>query len=480
MSKIHIAGILLLMLGGIIILPCSVSAQEALLPGGDSLETATVIQPGSYQAGELPDMTEVFYSVQALAGQEINVKGVFVPASATYGTNVSITLYNEEKEEIIDGRWEDYTPSVSWLSNSSQDAYKYYIKISNDGIWGIESYSLEITLTDYFDAGSQKDAGDSFDKAIKITPGEHKAYLSGEAGADTKDLYKVAVKKGEVLTAKVTPPSEAEMEVVIYDGNRKILKDEYASNPGAIVTNSVSMTKSEDVFVGVVCDKYCSEELAAYTLDIATDGVIADEEAVVAEDEAESVSSDITGVAPTSSSDSSDSEPTPALETTITKTPNWSLILGIIAALVLVGLIIFFIVKKKKQPKPEKYSPSYLGGSKEANKPVVGYKHPCRYCEKLIPPDSSVCPFCGKENPLGPLRCPKCHNPVEKIWKTCSHCGLNLRIVCPYCGKTTFFSDYCEDCGKQLIVTCPHCKFEQPPVSGKCIKCGKSLKKPVK
>lgn len=175
--------------------------------------------------------------------------------------------------------------------------------------------------------------------------------------------------------------------------------------------------------------------------------------------------------------------PTIIIPPIISKSPNWPLIGGIIAGgLSIIGLTVFLVFRKpskdksNKSDKGETSSPYYGGGSKEADKPVVGYKHPCRYCEKLIPPDSEVCPFCGKENPLGPMRCPKCHSPVEKDWQTCSHCGLNLRIVCPYCGKTTFFGDYCEDCGKKLTVICPSCQFEQPPISDKCIKCGKPLK----
>ena len=127
----------------------------------------------------------------------------------------------------------------------------------------------------------------------------------------------------------------------------------------------------------------------------------------------------------------------------------------------------------------EKTGPEFIGGSKEADKPTVGYKHPCKYCEQMVSPDAAVCPFCGKEGPLGPDRCPKCHDPIDKKWKACAHCGLNLRIVCPFCGKVTFFGKYCEDCGKKLTVACPVCQFEQPPLGDKCIKCGQPLKGPV-
>lgn len=127
----------------------------------------------------------------------------------------------------------------------------------------------------------------------------------------------------------------------------------------------------------------------------------------------------------------------------------------------------------KKNESSKIYTPS---GDKNADKPTVGYKHPCKYCGKLIPPNSIACPFCEKTNPLGPDRCPKCHEPIDRQWKVCAKCNQNLRIVCPFCGKITFFGDHCEDCSARLLVTCPNCGQEQPPIGEDCIKCGGSLK----
>jgi len=108
---------------------------------------------------------------------------------------------------------------------------------------------------------------------------------------------------------------------------------------------------------------------------------------------------------------------------------------------------------------------------------MPGYKHPCRYCNQLVPPDANVCPLCGKVNPLG-LRCPKCRSPIKQAWKNCSNCGLLLEVACPKCGRTTFFGDYCQNCEARLTVFCPNpkCRAEQPPLGGNCLKCGKPLK----
>jgi hypothetical protein len=108
---------------------------------------------------------------------------------------------------------------------------------------------------------------------------------------------------------------------------------------------------------------------------------------------------------------------------------------------------------------------------------MVGFKHLCRYCDKLVPANANVCPFCGKVNPVGKLRCPKCRNPVEKGWYACSHCGLRLEIICPQCGEKTFLSDYCSHCDARLVVVCKNkkCKTEQAPIADTCVKCGRPL-----
>ena len=153
---------------------------------------------------------------------------------------------------------------------------------------------------------------------------------------------------------------------------------------------------------------------------------------------------------------------------------NRDLKFGLIIAgtILLIIIIVYFLLHKKS---PEKDDPQMNSGSPDADKTTVGYKHPCKYCDKLIPPNSRSCPFCGKSNPQGPMRCPKCNSPIEKDWKVCSHCDLPLSVKCPHCHKTTFFGEYCEHCDKKLVVTCPHCKTEQPPISDVCKKCKKPL-----
>ena len=80
----------------------------------------------------------------------------------------------------------------------------------------------------------------------------------------------------------------------------------------------------------------------------------------------------------------------------------------------MIAAIIVLILYLTKPKDKENFPTPVFSGSNDADKPVVGYKHACNYCDKLIPPNSTVCPLCGKENPLGPGRCPKCHQPIQK------------------------------------------------------------------
>ncbi|MFA4844320.1 MAG: hypothetical protein WC632_05140 [Candidatus Margulisiibacteriota bacterium] len=106
---------------------------------------------------------------------------------------------------------------------------------------------------------------------------------------------------------------------------------------------------------------------------------------------------------------------------------------------------------------------------------MVGYKVPCRYCHELVSSDAKVCPLCGKVNPAGSPRCPKCLNPVKPNWKNCEGCGLKLETACPKCAQPTFFGDYCDKCGARLTVVCAKCRTEQPPLGDNCVKCGQPL-----
>jgi len=60
---------------------------------------------------------------------------------------------------------------------------------------------------------------------------------------------------------------------------------------------------------------------------------------------------------------------------------------------------------------------------------VPVFKHPCPYCDELIPRDAAACPYCGTQDPFAPKRCPSCRSPIEDLrWSACPRCGAALGV----------------------------------------------------
>lgn len=334
----------MLLFVGVII---GVDAQQTLPKGGDSFETAVKLEPGNYQGGSLEDRErKYFYIANIKPGQEIKIKGTFAAASMNYGANCILYLCDEDRVALTGTMEAPYeTPeviTVSWLPNANKDSYKYYIK-AGSSYNKLSSHSLDISLTDRYDAGSQTDAGDSFEKAMGITSGNYTGYLSGELGTDTKDFYRIGIKKGEKLTIKVTPPSEARFGLKMYDSNRDVVEEVFAPNPGAIIQDSLTAKKSEDFFIKVSCDGWCSKNLVNYTLNIAIQPSLEDKALIKKEVPPEEEGEEEWEITlPDEEIISLEEEP---FEGGL----NWALILAIIGIIIAIGVAIYFLFKRCKK-----------------------------------------------------------------------------------------------------------------------------------
>jgi hypothetical protein len=705
----------------------AVCAQTALPAGGSGFGTAVAIQPGTYQGGALAEGQEVYYLIHAKAGQQIKISDTVIPAEQLYGAGQDITLYDENKNELMnDDGGSGNSFSAYWLAGSQESVHNYYLKITASA-WDTKSFVLEYSLTDRYDAGSQTDAGDNFEKALSLAIGEYHGYLAGhpylslQVGDDQKDYYKISVSKGITYEFKAVPEVKGAVALEMFNAGRELLEDKSSANDGAGVSLALTPSANTSIFLAV-SDSYSqgnsdAGDILDYDLSVKSSSValtkfyncknngcepagdfaslqqcqestakacyqnsncdgrcggteplictknsdcladdicafgqcVAGEKPPVAVCEDECVSGQtkcfdnfnyykcgdynndgcfewaspvycgegnkcdggkcaktegcqcsawqsaecgILGCSPDKMAKTRTCNPaacdieeacqddsycqiiTPPATTTIVtstgqdwfallgfgfwswfgglyfilwilayiylavclqvlakktdtangwmawvpianiflmieiaKKPLWwfililipivNIVIGVIlwmaiaerrgkeswlgiliivpaVGIVIPGYLAFFDNGKSKKEEPaEPYAPTGIQG---AERPTVGYKHPCKYCGKLIPPNSIACPFCEKTNPLGPDRCPRCHEPVDKQWKVCAKCNQNLRIVCPFCGKITFFGDHCEDCGARLMVVCPGCGQEQPPIGDNCIKCGNPLK----
>ena len=444
------------LLFGIASLASFVYAGETLPKGGDSLDDAILIEPGKYTTNhDLKVDTYEFFKIDVQAGQMLKIK--FGTAAESYA---GATIYDADEEKVeFDAIIAEANASetISWSPSSSGELY---FSVGNEYDVNAKGSQYDISLEDRFDADSKTDAGDRIKNALPITPGEYEGYLSGDRGTDAEDFYRIAVKKGEAILIKAVPENEALLSLELYDSDQEILDEEIAENDGAAVSITATPERTGDLYFAVSCSIALEPESIQYTLNVKTK-TPSDDEAVSLENENEET--EVVSQA---------TETKNIFKRKFWVLPLWAWILIILGVILIIIIILWLIFRKKKPADPE-----YFTGTKEAAKPVVGYKHPCKYCGELIPPNSNVCPRCGKVNPQGPLRCPKCHEPIEKDWKTCHRCNLPLYITCPKCGKRTFFGDYCEHCDARLTVICSHCQTEQPPIGERCNHCNKKLKK---
>lgn len=523
-KKIFIV-LLVLFLSGFI--HYSAMAASALPLGGSSFSQATTIGAENYK-GTIAPNSDMYYQLAIKPGQELNTRGGFtlVGGSNMYSIG-NLYIYDGEKEEIDDtfGEGESLIP---YLSKSNQNIY---VRLVNDDSEDSLEYNLELSLQNRFDANSLTDAGNTFDEAMSINLGNYTGYISGVSamqtpyGNDFKDFYNIPVLKGVTYEFKMTPPAGVEGQLELFNNSRESIEDKNSANEGSIVSLFLTPNINTNVFLSVGCGYTGS--VVNYKLDIISSQPVskyytcskgscilagefisktACEQAKTTKCYQDVNCGDSCGAMPpsttknttttikkTTTTTKGDGTTTTTMSTSITigeittttKGMRFGLgmlfvysiwfnvIIGTLILAAIVVLILYFLKPKEK----EDYPTPVFSGSTDADKPTVGYKHACNYCGKLIPPNSTVCPLCGKSNPLGPGRCPKCHQPIQKDWKVCNSCGQNLRIVCPFCNKITFFGDYCEDCDTRLLVTCPHCGQEQPPLSDKCIKCNKPLDK---
>ncbi len=442
----------------------SVVAQEAFPQGGSSFESAVEIKPGLYQGGQLgweeeATKQQVYYLNDIKSGQAIEAATKF-----SGDTNLSVSLYNSDENKLADVYGGQGIDALGWLVGSPTKTGTYYLVLRNDAVEQATNISLDLKVSDKYDANSSSDAGDTIPQALLISLGTYQGYFSGEQGNDEKDYYSLALKKGNKVSVKVTPPSKDSINVAVYDTNRSKLDENTSSGTGEITTLSFTPANDGNYYLEVSCYYGC-EKIVNYKMEI-TGATLPTGGGLI-----------MTTTHPQepTAGPIQNSSPTPVSQKSnffaLTSRDQKYLML-IIGTVLVVIVVVVFLLRKKPIEKDE---PQMNSGSPDADKVTVGYKHPCVYCRKMIPPNSRTCPFCGKSNPQGPIRCPKCNAPVEKDWKVCNHCDLPLSVKCPSCHKTTFFGDYCEHCDKRLIVTCPHCKTEQPPISDICKKCKKSL-----
>ncbi|MBP8718598.1 MAG: PPC domain-containing protein [Candidatus Atribacteria bacterium] len=147
--------------------------EEEQLPETNTLEGATLIQPGNY-TGSLGESDQEghrdnddYYQINLDKGQLITLQ-LAIPGNANFG----ITLLNPRSYSRGSSITQGNVKTLDYVADSSGT---WYIRINRSS--GEGEYQLSIDIEDQDDAGSGQDAGDSYQEAIPISSGTWEGLL---------------------------------------------------------------------------------------------------------------------------------------------------------------------------------------------------------------------------------------------------------------------------------------------------------------
>jgi len=239
--------------------------QGISLKGGDTFDTAVELTPGTYEGERIKGGEKEYFFVNPKAGQALQFEVTLVPRGTGIG---GVILYDEDilplvkKEELV--QYEPATFKIIYLLNSEKDSHKIYIK-KYCRLFYFDSFTINFSIGEFYDASSKTDAGESLEKAMDISYGKYKGYLSGENGNDKKDFYKIPVEKIGNLVLKTALLSEpAEISVIIYDKEKNIIAEKTGSF-GKEIRASRYITKPGDYFIEF---KGVSQEIIPYEFEV--------------------------------------------------------------------------------------------------------------------------------------------------------------------------------------------------------------------
>ena len=247
----------------------------ALPPGADRPEAAGILQPGEYLLNRaISGGVQEYYAVKVKAGQTLAVR---VRAPGTPNPYAGAAIYNEDGEQVADGSvigQPSGQETIAWSTNSAKPEYVLCFGIGHafEGEANAMGTVYRIGLRDDFDAGSGTDAGDAFDTALEIQPGNYKGFLAGSWGDDHADVYKMSLKAKEALTVTAVPPAGTQIKVSVFDQDRALLSEDISANPGALVRTSWESPSSQEVYVMIEPDPFPDRSAALpYTVEMTVD-----------------------------------------------------------------------------------------------------------------------------------------------------------------------------------------------------------------
>ena len=205
--------------------------QGSQLPDTNNQDEAFLIQqPGIYY-GSLGGQTtggqidkEDWYSLNLQEGQIINLQ-------LTQPSDGNFTIYLRKPES---------TSSVGYITTQENIRTLQYIA-NISGIWFIRirrssgegNYQLSVNIQNQNDAGSNHDAGDSFEDSIALYPGIYTGFLNR---ADKVDWYNIHLFEGQTMNLQLFTPPEANYKLYLYrpGSTSSVVRDTTNDNPKTI------------------------------------------------------------------------------------------------------------------------------------------------------------------------------------------------------------------------------------------------------
>ncbi len=173
-------------------------------------EAFLIIKPGTYNgslggqiAGGQIDK-EDWYSLNLQEGQIINLQ-------LTQPSGGSFTIYLRKFGSTSNLGYIVTQDNIRNLQHVADISGIWFIRIHRSS--GEGNYQLSVDIQNQNDAGSNHDAGDSFEDSITLYPGDFTGFLNM---ADKVDWYNIHLFEGQTINLKLFMPPEANFKLYLY------------------------------------------------------------------------------------------------------------------------------------------------------------------------------------------------------------------------------------------------------------------------
>lgn len=263
-----------------------ISVYGEPIRGGNSYETAVALTPGKqYHLDHHQRQNEFdFFYVDLQDGQKLEAvletgsKGVDIDGEQVRENDnpyAGMQIHGPKRQkilgtEIIGSRSDRKVLSVPLGTGQGG---RYYVLIGSTYAHQHKDHPFQVKVTDLFDAGSNRDAGDTEAQAVAIQPGQFpKNYLHQN---DRIDMFKFQAAPGAKYSIKARPANEKKrLRITVKDADGVELANAVSPNEGAAVKIEGVGTETGGVLFVRLASYYSDEIETDYNLEL-TQGAMA-------------------------------------------------------------------------------------------------------------------------------------------------------------------------------------------------------------